>query len=67
MYIMAAICSIAVRGWKIGEVDEIARTLNESPENIDRVKVENDEDLTRVGREAGRERFMADCCRLERV
>lgn len=67
MYIVAAICLIALRGWKIGEVDEIARTLNESPDNIDRVKVENDEDLTRVGREAGRKRFMADCCRLERV
>ncbi|KAK2590489.1 hypothetical protein QQS21_011822 [Conoideocrella luteorostrata] len=67
MYIAAAICLIAVRGWKIGEVDEIARTLNESPDNIDRVKVENNEELTRAGRKAGRKRIVADCCRLERV
>jgi len=66
-YIAAAICMIAARGWKIGEVDEIARLLNAHPENIDRVKVENNEELSRIGREAGRKRMVADCCRLERV
>ncbi|KAG5980223.1 hypothetical protein E4U55_004269 [Claviceps digitariae] len=67
MYIAAAICMIAVRGWKIAEVNEVARVLNEHPENVDRVKIENNEELSRRGREAGRKRMMADCCRLERV
>ncbi|KAG6202696.1 hypothetical protein E4U35_005040 [Claviceps purpurea] len=67
MYIAAATCMIAVRGWKMGEMDEIARVLNESPENIDRVKVENNEELTRTGREAGRRRMFTDCCRLGKV
>ncbi|KAG6009147.1 hypothetical protein E4U21_003216 [Claviceps maximensis] len=67
MYIAAAVCMIAVRGWKIAEVDEIARALNEHPKNIDRVKIENDEELSRTGREAGRRRMVADCCRMERV
>ncbi|OAQ63016.1 MFS transporter (Mch2) [Pochonia chlamydosporia 170] len=67
MYIAAAGCLIAVRGWKVGEVDEIARMLNESPDNIDRVKVENNEELSRAGRVAGRKRMVTDCCRLEKV
>lgn len=67
MYIAAAICLIAVRGWKIGEVDEIARMLNESPDNIDRVKIENNEELSLAGRKAGRKTMVADCCRIEKV
>ncbi|KAG5936167.1 hypothetical protein E4U53_000278 [Claviceps sorghi] len=67
MYIAAAICMLALRGWKIAQVREIARALNECPENIDRVKIEDNEELIRKGREAGRKRMMADCYRLERV
>ncbi|KAG5927625.1 hypothetical protein E4U42_001992 [Claviceps africana] len=67
MYLAAAICMLALRGWKVAEVHEIARALNERPEDIDRVKAESDEELIRKGREAGRKRMMADCCRLERV
>ncbi|OAA47867.1 Major facilitator superfamily domain, general substrate transporter [Metarhizium rileyi] len=67
MYIAAALCLIAVRGWKIGEIDEIARHLNESPDNTDRVKVENNEKFCQAGRITGRKRMMADCYRLEKV
>ncbi|KAF5123883.1 putative transporter MCH2 [Metarhizium anisopliae] len=67
MYIAAALCLMAVRGWKVGEMDEIARMLNESPDNIDRVKIENNEELCQAGRKAGRKKIVTDCCRLEKV
>ncbi|KAG6005429.1 hypothetical protein E4U54_000343 [Claviceps lovelessii] len=67
MYIAAGICMLAVRGWKIAEVDEIARALGEHAGDIDRVKIEHIEELSRMGGEAARKRMVADCCRLERV
>lgn len=67
MYIVAAICMLVLRGWKAGEIDAAARLLNESPENIDRVKLENNEELSREIRRAGRKRMVADCCRIEKV
>ncbi|OAA32474.1 Major facilitator superfamily domain, general substrate transporter [Moelleriella libera RCEF 2490] len=67
MYLAAAICLVAARGWKIGEVDQIAQILNESPRHIDRVKIENDEELCRAGRKAGRKRILASCHRPGRV
>ncbi|KAI9172252.1 putative transporter MCH2 [Paramyrothecium foliicola] len=46
MFLAAAICLVVLRGWKIGEVNEIARLMDESSDNIDPVKIENDEELS---------------------
>lgn len=67
MYIAAAACLLVVRGWKIGEVNEIARVLDEAPEHIDRVKIENNEDVIESSRKVGRKRMIAETCRPGKV
>ncbi|KHN95973.1 Major facilitator superfamily domain, general substrate transporter [Metarhizium album ARSEF 1941] len=67
MYVAAAVVLVAVRSWKIGEVEEIAKMLDESPDNIDRVKIENNEQLCREGRKAGRKKILTGICRLGKV
>ncbi|POR36109.1 Putative transporter MCH2 [Tolypocladium paradoxum] len=67
MFIAAAICLTVLRGWKIGQVREVARLTNEAPENIDPVKVENNEELNIRSRKVGRKRMVADCWKMEQV
>lgn len=60
MFIAAAICMVILRGWKIGEIDELARANNERPENLDPYKSNNGEELIEQGRMAGRRRMLVD-------
>ncbi|KAL7791286.1 major facilitator superfamily domain-containing protein [Trichoderma ceciliae] len=60
MYMAAAICMVLLRGWKIGEMDELARAHHEKPENLDPYKTDNGEELIEQGRKAGRQRMMFD-------
>ncbi|TKA81471.1 hypothetical protein B0A55_02943 [Friedmanniomyces simplex] len=43
MYMAAAACMLLLRGWKIGELDEIARLKGESVDQIDVVGTETEE------------------------
>ncbi|OAQ76422.1 MFS transporter (Mch2) [Purpureocillium lilacinum] len=67
MFVAAAACLLVLRGWKIGQVREVARLINEAPEHIDPVKVENNEEYNARSRKVGRKRMVADCCGRERV
>ncbi|CEJ85360.1 hypothetical protein VHEMI03746 [[Torrubiella] hemipterigena] len=67
MYVAAAACLLILRGWKIGEVNEIARVLDEAPEHIDRVKIENDEEIIKSSRKVGRKRMLLECAKPAKV
>ena len=67
MYIAAAGCLVLVRGWKIGEVKEVGRILGQTPDKIDRVKVENDTELSQTSRKVGRKRMTVDFWRKAKV
>jgi hypothetical protein len=60
MFIAATICMVILRGWKIGEVDELARAHNERPEDFDPYKTNDAEELVEQGRKAGRRRMLVD-------
>ncbi|KAF7554494.1 hypothetical protein G7046_g6796 [Stylonectria norvegica] len=65
MYIAAALCLVGLRGWKIGEISEIARVTNQDPESIDPVKAENENDevVSIKSRRVGRRRMLHECWR----
>ncbi|RFU78714.1 hypothetical protein TARUN_3502 [Trichoderma arundinaceum] len=67
MYIAAAGCMVILRGWKIGEVDELARANNERPEDLDPYKTNNGEELIEQSRKAGRKRMLVDFYRRRKV
>ncbi|PNY28546.1 transporter MCH2 [Tolypocladium capitatum] len=67
MFIAAAICLTVLRGWKIGQVREVARLTNEASEHIDRVKIENGDEPSIGSRKAGRRRMVADCWKWAQV
>lgn len=67
MFIAAAACMFVLRGWKLGEIKEIARVVDESPEHIDRVKMENNEGVINGARKVGRKRMIADCYKPGKV
>ncbi|KJZ76176.1 hypothetical protein HIM_04632 [Hirsutella minnesotensis 3608] len=67
MFVAAAICLVVLRGWKIGQVREVARLTDEAPEHIDPVKVENNEEVNMRSRKAGRKTMVADCCKPRKV
>lgn len=67
MYVAAAATLLVLRGWKIGEVNEVARVLDEAPEHIDRVKIENDQEVIDGARKVGRKRMLVDCYKPARV
>ncbi|KAF7189786.1 putative transporter MCH2 [Pseudocercospora fuligena] len=67
MYIAAAMCLVFLRGWKIGEVDAIAKMNGESADMVDAVAAENDEALADQARIAGRQRIMVDFWKWRRV
>ncbi|PTB68798.1 MFS general substrate transporter [Trichoderma citrinoviride] len=60
MFIAATICMVILRGWKIGEIEELARANNERPEDLDPYKTNNGEELIEQGRKAGRRRMLVD-------
>lgn len=61
MYITAAICLLFLRGWKIGELDEILRRKGESSSDVE---VESDEDVARV---AARKKILTDFWKWRKV
>lgn len=67
MFIAAAACLVVLRGWKVGEMNEIARILDESPDHIDPVKIENDEEVNARGRKVGRKRMLGECLKFVKV
>lgn len=67
MYIAAAACLFLIRGWKIGELDEVARLKGQSVDEIDAVGVENDEDMAELARVAGRKRILTDFWKWRKV
>ncbi|EME89442.1 uncharacterized protein MYCFIDRAFT_150057 [Pseudocercospora fijiensis CIRAD86] len=67
MYIAAAVCLVFLRGWKIGEVDAIAKLKGECADMVDAVAAENDETWAEPARKAGRQRIMLDFWKWRRV
>lgn len=50
MYIAAAMCLVLLRGWKIGELEELAIMKGEDPEELDAVGTESPERALKAGR-----------------
>ncbi|KAH9827137.1 Major Facilitator Superfamily [Teratosphaeria destructans] len=66
MYIAAAACLLLLRGWKIGEIDEIARMKDEAADQVNAVGLEDD-DRVALARAAGRNSMLRNCIRWRRV
>lgn len=68
MFVAAAVCAVVLRGWKVGEVEEIMRVAGaEDRADLDLHKVENDEELMAIGQKAGRKRMLVDCWKWANV
>ncbi|KAK5164846.1 uncharacterized protein LTR77_009510 [Saxophila tyrrhenica] len=50
MYIAGALCLVFLRGWKIGELEELAKMKEEDPEELDAVEAESPERALKAGR-----------------
>jgi MFS family permease len=64
MYIAGAICLLFLRGWKIGELDAIARMKRESASEMDG---EEDDAFASRARVAGRKQIWANCWKWRKV
>ncbi|KAK3111172.1 hypothetical protein LTR53_013842 [Teratosphaeriaceae sp. CCFEE 6253] len=60
MYMAAAACLLLLRGWKIGELDEIARLKDRSVEEADAVGTEAEE-IGDLAKAAGRASMIQNC------
>ncbi|KAF2722779.1 MFS general substrate transporter [Polychaeton citri CBS 116435] len=67
MYIAAAMCLFVLRGWKIGELDEIALAKAQRPEDLDSVKVECSDAVSVRSRKVGRRKMLAECWKWRKV
>ncbi|CAH0048316.1 unnamed protein product [Clonostachys solani] len=67
MFIVGALCMFVLRGWKIAEVNEIARMTNQAPEEFDRVKIDNNEELVHSARVVARKGMLLEVGRLGKV
>ncbi|KAK7416347.1 hypothetical protein QQX98_005292 [Neonectria punicea] len=67
MFIAAGLCLVVLRGWKIGEIAEVARVTHQSPENVDRVMTANSEVVSVKSKMAGRKRMFVECYNPGRV
>ncbi|USW48183.1 Putative major facilitator superfamily, MFS transporter superfamily [Septoria linicola] len=65
MYLAAAVCVLFLRGWKIGEVAEVARRKGESSSDVDTVAIESDEDVAAYARVVAR--IMSDFWKWAKV
>ena len=63
MYIAGALCLLLLRGWKIGELEEVARMKEEGSEDLD--AVEGEDPLRAI--EAGRKTMMKHIWKWRRV
>ena len=50
MYIAAALCLLVLRGWKIGELDELAKMKEEGDEDLENVEAESPKRALKAGR-----------------
>jgi hypothetical protein len=66
MYIAAALCLLLLRGWKIGEIDEIARIKGESPDEVNAISAE-DEDEDGHAKVVGRKSMVRNCIKWRKV
>ncbi|KAK0783521.1 hypothetical protein LTR75_014098 [Friedmanniomyces endolithicus] len=66
MYIAAAMCMLLLRGWKIGELDELARLKGESVDQIDAVGTETKENDA-MAKAAGRRSIVKNCLKWRKV
>lgn len=67
MFVAAASCTGVLRGWKIGEVDEICRVSGQTMEELDPEKVAYNEELSVLGKRAGRQRMLLDFWKWNKV
>lgn len=61
MFVSAALCLVALRGWKIGQAREIARLADGAPE------AEVSDDLIDKSRKSGRKKILALCLKVVKV
>jgi MFS family permease len=59
-YIAAAICMVILRGWKIGEIDELSMINHEKAEEFDPYSTNNEDESVERGRKAGRQRMLVE-------
>lgn len=59
-YIAAAVCMVVLRGWKIGEIDELSKINNEKAEDFDPYSTNNEDESVERGRKAGRQRMLVE-------
>ncbi|KAF4505592.1 hypothetical protein G6O67_007524 [Ophiocordyceps sinensis] len=67
MFVSAAVCLVILRGWKIGQVREMARLTDEAPEHIDSAKAESNDDFNARSRKSGRKTMLTDCLKANKV
>jgi len=68
MYIAAAACMVALRGWKIGEIQAIADQKGMSASEINAVAVEKEDPQTKAaGRRLGRRKLLANMLKWKKV
>lgn len=67
MYVTAGLSLIVLRGWKIGEIAEVARQTHQDPSSVQRVMTANSEAVSVKSRMVGRKRMLADCYKPGRV
>ncbi|KAF5532620.1 MCH2 (monocarboxylate permease) [Fusarium mexicanum] len=67
MYIAGGLCLFFLRGWKIGELREIARATNHDPEEIHRVRSQASGAISIKSRRVGRKKMMAECYKPSKV
>lgn len=67
MFVAAAACTAVLRGWKIGEVDEVCRVLGQARAELDPEKVAYNEELSARGKKVGRQRMLIDLWKWDTV
>lgn len=69
MYVAAAACALVLRGWKIGEVEEVARLEGKSVKEMDAVKLEGEEgeDVMRRAKKRGRKMMLVNMWKWQKV
>lgn len=66
-FVAAATCAAVLRGWKIGEIDEVCRQTGQEAEHLDPEKIAYNDELGHAARVAGRKRMLVDCLRPNKV
>ncbi|TKA25699.1 hypothetical protein B0A50_05794 [Salinomyces thailandicus] len=67
MYIVAAACMVLLRGWKIGELDEVARMKSASAGEVDVWAAEDEADKDGLAKAAGRKGMLKNCLKWRKV